>query len=193
MIESAGKLEFLAVENRQAWRAWLKKNHSRPQGVRLVVHKKKSGASHLTYDAAVEEALCFGWIDSTANVLDDKRFTLRVTPRKPKSVWSQINKRRVERLFGQGLMTPAGLEKIQAAKRDGSWSKLDAIDALRVPADLKKAFAADKRAKLNFAAFNNSSKKMILWWIASAKRPETRAKRIGETVALAAENIKAGQ
>lgn len=161
--------------------------------MRLVVYKKNSGRSNLTYADAVEEALCFGWIDSTPNVLDDKRFTVRVTPRKPQSVWSQINKRRVEKLIMQGLMTSAGMEKIKAAKRDGSWSKLDAVDALRIPPDLKKAFAANKIAEQHFAAFANSSKKMILWWIASAKRPETRARRIAETVALAAKNIKAGQ
>ncbi len=192
MAPSARELKILAVQNRRAWRAWLKKNHSRRQGVRLVVYKKHSGSSKLSYDDVVEEALCFGWIDSTLNVLDEVRFTLRVSPRKPHSVWAKSNKQRVRKLIRAGRMTPAGMEKIQAAKRDGSWSQLDAVDALRIPADLRAAMSAHRIAQRNFAGFSNSAKKMILWWITSAKRPETRAKRIAETVALAAMNKKVG-
>ena len=192
MTPSVEELEILVVQNRRAWRAWLKKNHARREGVRLVVHKKNYGKSKLTYDDVVEEALCFGWIDSRLNVLDDERFTLRISPRKPNSVWAKSNKQRVQKLVRQGLMMPAGIAKVQAAKRDGSWGKLDAVEALRIPTDLRTAMAANRRAQRNFAGFSNSAKKMILWWITSAKRPETRAKRIAETVALAAKNKKVG-
>ncbi len=139
----------------------------------------------------MEEALCFGWVDSRPNKLDDERYMQLFSPRKPKSPWSKLNKQRVEKLIEQGLMTPAGLEKIEAAKQNGMWGIYDDIEALTVPQDLKEALAADETAKTNFEAFSDSSKKNILWWIESAKRPETRAKRIEETVELAAKNIKA--
>ncbi len=191
MPKSAGPLERLEVDDRQAWRAWLEQNHARSPGVHLVIYKKHSSKYRLSYDEIVEEALCFGWIDSTGNRLDGERYILRMSPRKPGSVWAPSNKQRVARLIRQGLMTPAGLAKIKAAKRDGSWDRYDAVEALAMPPDLKKALAANKAAQKNFTAFSDSAKKMILWWIAGAKRPETRTRRIQETVRLAAENRKA--
>lgn len=190
MPKSPEPLKVLEVGDRQAWRAWLEQNHPTSPGVRIVIYKKNSGKYRLSYEDIVEEGLCFGWIDSTANTLDDERYVLRMSPRKPGSVWAKSNKERVEKLIRQGLMTPAGLDKIEAAKRDGSWSRLDAIEALSMPPDLKKALVANKAAQKNFAAFSDSAKKMILGWIASAKRPETRLKRIQETVRLAAKNLK---
>jgi uncharacterized protein YdeI (YjbR/CyaY-like superfamily) len=143
------------------------------------------------YSDAVEEALCFGWIDSTPGKLDEQRYSLYMSPRKPKSVWSKINKQRIRKLVKEGRMTAAGLVKIEAAKKDGSWNQLDAIDELVMPADLLEQLSANAEAKHNFEAFSTSSKKIILFWIASAKREETRQKRIEETVRLAAQNIKA--
>ncbi len=178
-------------QTRAEWRAWLTTNHASATGVRLVLVKQNAGLAGITYAEAVEEALCFGWIDGKANTLDDRRYQLQMSPRKPGSVWSKINKQRIRRLVAEGLMTPAGLAKIAAAKKDRSWQQLDAIDQLVIPADLREQLAANAQAGRNFEAFSASSKKMILFWIASAKRDETRQKRIAETVRLAAQNIKA--
>ena len=178
-------------KTRAEWRKWLATNHDRSKGIRLVLIKKPANIPGILYSEAVEEALCFGWIDSTAGRLDDQQYTLYMSPRKPKSVWSKINKQRIQKLVKAGLMTTAGLAKIEAAKKDGSWNQLDAIDGLLMPADLLEHLSANVEAKHNFEAFSTSSKKIILFWIASAKREETRQKRIEETVRLAAQNIKA--
>src|SRR5579883_642961 len=185
------QLETFYAKDRKEWRAWLEKNHQTSPGVWLIYYKKNSGKSRVPYDEAVEEALCFGRIDSRPNALDDERYMQLFSPRKPKSVWSKLNKQRVEALIQQGLMTEAGLQKIELAKQDGSWNKLDAIEELEIPEDLKNALEANEPANTYFNAFSNSSKKNILWWIESAKRPETRLKRIEETVTLAAQNKKA--
>ncbi len=177
--------------DRQMWRDWLQKNHASASRIWLIYYKKASGKPFVSYDEAVEEALCFGWIDSRPNVLDDERYMQLFSPRKPKSPWSKTNKDRIEQLIAQGLMAEAGMSKIEAAKKDGSWTQLDEVEALTVPDDLLAALAADEIAEKNFAAFSDSSKKNILWWIVSAKRAETRQKRIAETVSLAAKNIKA--
>jgi len=169
----------------------LSANHASSAGITLVIAKKGSGIAGISYEEAVEEALSFGWIDSRTNSLDETRFRLQMTPRKPGSVWSNPNKRRVENLIEEGRMAPAGLAKIEAAKRDGSWIRLEAIDRLEIPPDLRRALSANPKARRNFEAFNDSSKKVILYWITNAKRAETRKKRIEETVRLAADNIKA--
>ncbi len=178
---------------RQEWRRWLEQNHGRPEGVWLVSFKKGTGKPRFDYEEAVEEALCFGWVDSKPNKLDDERSMLWFAPRKPGTGWSKINKERVERLIAAGLMRPAGLAKVQAAKRDGSWAALDAIEALEIPDDLARQLRANKAARLNFAAFPRSVKRAILEWIVSAKKPETRLRRIQETVNAAAENRRANQ
>jgi uncharacterized protein YdeI (YjbR/CyaY-like superfamily) len=183
--------ELLKVGSRQEWRDWLAANHQIASGIWLVVYKKNSGKPRLSYNDAVEEALCFGWIDSQANTLDGERFKLHFSTRRAASVWAQSNKERVARLIEQGLMTESGQAMVEQAKADGSWNALDEIDALAIPDDLSEALAADMVAEANFMAFSGSSKKMILYWIASAKRPETRAKRIAETAAQAHDNIKA--
>jgi uncharacterized protein YdeI (YjbR/CyaY-like superfamily) len=188
--ERDGLGRFYAA-NRQEWRDWLLHHYRTAAGVWLIYYKKQSGRPYVAYDDAVEEALCFGWIDSRSNALDDERYLQLFTPRKPRSPWSRPNKQRVERLIEQGLMTPAGYALIEAAQRDGSWNMYDAVEDLVMPNDLREALAANDLARLNFDMFSNSSKRNILWWIASAKRPETRHKRIEETVRLAAENIKA--
>jgi uncharacterized protein YdeI (YjbR/CyaY-like superfamily) len=175
------------------WRQWLEQHHQQKEGVWLVSFKKATGKPRFDYEEAVEEALCFGWIDSKGNKLDEERSMVWFVPRKPGTGWSKINKGRVEKLTANGLMMPAGLARVEAAKQDGSWNALDRIEALEIPPDLKKAFAADKPARQYFDAFPRSAKRAILEWISSAKRPETRAKRIEETVTLAAKNIRANQ
>lgn len=178
---------------REEWRAWLAQNHARDTGVWLISYKKAANKPFIPYDDAVEEALCFGWIDSKPNKLDDERTMLWYAPRKPGSKWSKPNKDRAKRMIAAGLMTPAGQAKIDAAKEDGTWSALDAVEALDVPADLARALAEYETARANWDAFPRSAKRGILEWILNAKRPETRAKRVHETARLAAENRRANQ
>jgi uncharacterized protein YdeI (YjbR/CyaY-like superfamily) len=185
--------ERVQVESRTTWRTWLADNHSRSDGIWLVTFKKHCGDKYLAYDDIVEEALCFGWIDSLPRRLDQDRTMLWLAPRKPGSGWSKRNKERVERMIAAGLMTPAGLAKVEAAKQDGSWSALDAIEALETPPDLEAALARYDSARQHFDTFPRSVKRGILEWIANAKKPETRAKRIEETARLAADNIRANQ
>lgn len=175
------------------WRAWLTANHSRPDGVWLITYRPATGKATFTYEQAVEEALCFGWIDGQAKRLDDERTMLWYAPRRPRSVWAKSNKARVERLIADGCMTPAGQAKIDAAKADGSWSLLDSVDNLEVPADLAAAFDAYPDARANFDAFPPSARHASLGWIATAKRPETRAKRVAETARLAQDNVRLNQ
>lgn len=179
--------------NRDEWRAWLEQNHARPDGVWFVSYKKATGKPRVEYVDAVEEALCFGWIDSKAGTVDDERSMLWMSPRKPGTGWARTNKERVERLMADGRMAPPGLAKIEAAKQDGSWTALDAVEALEMPAELEQALAAYPDAARHFAAFPPSARKAILQWIASAKRPETRAARIDEAARLANENVRANQ
>ncbi|HML05119.1 MAG TPA: YdeI/OmpD-associated family protein [Methanobacterium sp.] len=182
--------ERLEAKDRIEWRQWLQNNHSTSPGIWLVYYKKDSGKTTISYDDAVEEALSFGWIDSKANTLDDGRYMQVFTPRKPGSIWSKINKQRVEKLTKDGLMTPAGLEKIEAAKKDGSWNFLDDIENLIIPEDLKEYLDFNESVKTNFEAYSISVKKQILYWIKSAKREATRKNRIEKVVELAAENKK---
>jgi uncharacterized protein YdeI (YjbR/CyaY-like superfamily) len=180
-------------KNRSAWREWLSKNHTQKENIWLVIYKKGHDGSTLTVSEAVEEALCFGWIDSTANKLDEKRFKIMYSPRKPKSVWSKINKGRVAKLIKGGFMQPAGMAMIKLAKKTGTWNTLNDVDALKYPEDFNQALVKSRKSKSNFDAFPPSAKKLILFWIQSAKTSETRTKRIKETVSRAARNERANQ
>ncbi|TAG26758.1 MAG: hypothetical protein EAZ37_07970 [Burkholderiales bacterium] len=180
-------------KTRAAWRAWLAKHHERTEGVWLITYKKAVGKPRIEYDEAVEEALCFGWVDSKPGKVDDERSKLWFAPRKAGSGWSRPNKERIERLMSSGLMQAAGLAKIEAAKKDGSWTSLDAVENLVVDPDLAAALAAYPKAAQNFDAFPRSAKRGILEWIALAKRAETRAARIAETARLAQDNVRANQ
>ncbi len=180
-------------KTRAAWRAWLERNHARSTGIWLVTARKETGAPRVEYPEAVEEALCFGWIDSKANKLDDAHSLLWMSPRKPKSGWSKSNKERIERLGAAGLLADAGRAVVEDAKRSGAWTSLDSAEALEIPEDLAAALASNAEAAANYDAFPPSSKKNILSWIGTAKRPETRTRRVEETVRLAALNIRANQ
>lgn len=180
-------------KSRADWRTWLTKHHTRETGVWVVTYRKGAGKPIVGYDDLVEEALCFGWIDSRPRKLDEKRTMLWFSPRKAKSAWSRPNKERVERLIAAGLMTPAGQAKIDAAKRDGLWTKLDAVEELTIPEDLARALAEQPPAAEFFEAFPRSAKRGILEWIEQAKRPETREKRVEETARLAKRNERANQ
>ncbi|MFZ4657353.1 MAG: YdeI/OmpD-associated family protein [Caldilineaceae bacterium] len=179
--------------SRAEWRAWLAENHTRTAGVWLVSYKKATGKPRFDYEEAVEEALCFGWIDSKGNKLDEERSLLWFAPRKGGTGWSKPNKERVEKLIAAGQMTPAGLAKVEAAKADGTWTALDSIEALEIPPDLAAALGDHPPAADHFAAFPRSVKRGILEWISTAKTATTRTKRITETATLAAENKRANQ
>jgi uncharacterized protein YdeI (YjbR/CyaY-like superfamily) len=183
----------IQVNTRTEWRSWLLANYQQADGIWLITYKKAAGKGTIDYNDAVEEALCFGWIDSKPNKLDTERTMLWFAPRKSKTGWSKLNKQRIERLVSSGLMMPAGLAKIDAAQQDGSWSSLDAVEALEIPPDLMEALAAYAQATDNFAAFPRSAKRGILEWISTAKKAETRTKRIAETARLAEQNIRANQ
>lgn len=178
---------------RAAWRQWLTDHHTQPEGVWLVTYKKATGKPRVEYDDAVEEALCFGWVDSKPRKLDAERSMLWFAPRKAGSGWSRPNKERVARLVALGLMHPAGLAKVEAARADGTWNALDEVEALTIPPDLAAALAAHGQASAHFEAFPRSVKRGILEWITQAKKPETRARRIAETARLAADNQRANQ
>jgi uncharacterized protein YdeI (YjbR/CyaY-like superfamily) len=186
-------MESHLFTDRGKWRQWLEEHHNSKSEVWLIYYKKGTKKKSIKYEEAVEEALCFGWIDSKVKKIDEERYMQRYTPRKDDSNWSQSNKKRVATLIEQGLMTPSGLEKIEIAKRNGSWYRLDDIERdILVPEDLKSALSENPQAKENFENFAPSQRKQYLWWLKSAKRDDTREKRIREIIRRAEENIKPG-
>jgi uncharacterized protein YdeI (YjbR/CyaY-like superfamily) len=179
------------ASTRQAWRDWLEANHHTQASVWLIIYKKDSGVPSVYYPEAVDEALCFGWIDSKPNKRDAASYYQFFSRRNPKSNWSGVNKEKVARLMEAGLMHPAGLAMVELAKREGTWEALEAIEALVLPPDLQAAFDLQPQAWLYWQQFPPSSKRGILEWIASAKKPETRLQRIEKTVSMAAQNLRA--
>jgi len=167
------------------WREWLRTHHATEKGVWLVLYKKNSGMPTLSWSEAVDGALCFGWIDSIKRKYDDRCSVQFFSKRKPTSGWSKINKEKVGRLMEQGLMAPAGLECVRIAKKNRSWTRFDAVEALKVPADLRMAMRQHKPAKAYFDSLSRSKRKALLMGLAMAKRPETRARRIDEFIRLA--------
>jgi uncharacterized protein YdeI (YjbR/CyaY-like superfamily) len=182
------------MTNRDEWRAWLETHHDTVQEIWLVYYKKHTGKPTIPYDDAVEEALCYGWIDSLVRRIDDERYTQKYTPRKKNSVWSKKNKARVAKMIQQGRMTDAGLAKIKQAKDNGEWDKAvgSLPETLSIPPDVQHALTANPTALHNFQHFAPSYQKRYIAWITSAKRAETRQKRIQETIRRAAQNKKPG-
>jgi uncharacterized protein YdeI (YjbR/CyaY-like superfamily) len=170
----------LYLETRAEWRAWLAENHRQPTGAWLVSWKRATGKPFVPYEEAVEEALCFGWIDGVFNRIDGERTAQWFAPRRRGSTWASSNKKRVERLIAAGLMTGAGLAAIERAKADGSWTALDAAESLELPDDLAAALDAVPGAREGYDAYSPSTRKMVLFYVTGAKRPETRARRIAE-------------
>jgi uncharacterized protein YdeI (YjbR/CyaY-like superfamily) len=181
------------AKDRKAWRTWLQKNHEKEKSLWLIIYKKGAAKKSINYAEAVEEALCFGWIDSKPNKRSSESFYQFFAKRNPSSNWSKINKDRVKNLIEQGLMTTAGMAILEKAKANGKWAALDDIENLVVPEDLEQSLLANNEANIYFEAFPRSVKKGILEWIFNAKTPATRNKRIQETVTLAANNIRANQ
>lgn len=189
-------LPLVEVASRSSWREWLSEHHQHSSGVWAVTTKKTAIPADGNFVSAIdlnEECLCFGWIDSKPARIDERRSALLCTPRKPGSGWSKVNKDRLARLLPDGLVAPAGLRAIETAKADGSWSKLDAVDALIVPDDLAAALARRDDARTHFDAFPPSARRGILEWINAAKSDATRTNRVDETAQLAAQNIRANQ
>lgn len=166
-------------------------NHATSDGVWVVTWRSGTGRPTLGYDALVEECLCFGWIDSLTKRLDDERRMQLVTPRKPRSIWSRSNKTRIERLQSAGRMTSAGVAVVERAKADGSWTMADAAENLEEPEDLAAALDARPAARAQWNQFRPSLRRGILWWVMSAKRPETRARRVAAVVDAAARGMPA--
>lgn len=170
-------------KTRAGWRSWLQRNHSTSDGVWLIYFRTSTGRRRLSWEDAVREALCFGWIDSKVKSIDDVRYRQIFTPRKPRSVWSKINKQYVDELTEAGLMTEAGLRAVDVAKQNGAWSFLEPIDALIVPEDLAAGLRASERARDTYEALSPSAKRALLYPLYAAKREETRSKRVTETLA----------
>ncbi len=183
----------LYFKSSRAWRRWLEKNHDKESEALLIHYKKGSGKSGVSYSEALDEALCFGWIDSRLKSIDDERFVLKYSPRKSKSIWSKVNKERAERLIEAHKMTDEGLARIEEAKKNGLW---DAAYTNRVKermtSDLKKALLTDRIAWNNFQNFANSYRNMYIGWVNSAKTEETRNRRIAEVVKRSHANKKPG-
>jgi uncharacterized protein YdeI (YjbR/CyaY-like superfamily) len=171
-------------------RAWLHDNHATVRGIWAVTYKKAAGERHLPYEALVREALCYGWIDGQARGVDETRSSILLTPRRPGSGWSRPNKIRIAELEAAGLLATAGIAAIEAAKAAGTWELLDSVEAGIEPDELAAALDADQQARRHWDAFPRSARRAALEWVATAKRPDTRAKRIAEIVRLSAENTR---
>lgn len=186
-------VEEFCPNDKKDWRDWLELNHNKKEAVWLIFYKKKSPNYNLSWSESVDEALCFGWIDSTKKAIDNEKYRQYFCKRKPKSNWSKINKDKVTTLMDQGLMKEAGYKSIEIAKENGSWTILDKVEALIIPDDLKSAFEKYKGSMEYFNSLSKSVKKQLLYWIVSAKRIETRQKRIQQIVEDADQNMKPKQ
>jgi uncharacterized protein YdeI (YjbR/CyaY-like superfamily) len=183
----------LRLKDSQEWRKWLEHNHDKETEAWLVMYKKRSKETGLQYDEALEEALCFGWIDGKLKSIDEERFILRYSPRKANSVWSKINRDKAELLIARGRMTIAGLAKIEEAKQNGLWDAAY-TNKIRdeIPSDLKKSLMENSKAWNNFESFANSYRNMYIGWVTNAKTEETRKRRIAEVAKRSALNKKPG-
>lgn len=189
-MQTSKNRQIISVHTKKDWRKWLEQHHDSEQSVWVVCNTKKSGRPVVEWSELVDEALCFGWIDSTRKTIDKHSFRQLFSRRKPNGTWSKINKEKVERLISEGLMTEAGYKSISIAKQNGSWTLLDSVEELQIPADLDKALRQYTGAEAYFTGLSKSVKKMLLQWIVLARRPETRQKRIDEIAVHAARSEK---
>lgn len=187
------EIDSFCPSNQKEWRKWLEINHEKKNSVWLIFHKKGSLTPNLSWSDAVDEALCFGWIDSVKKSIDTTKYKQYFGKRKPKSTWSRINKEKVKQLIDSGFMTKAGLRSIETAKLNGSWTILDSVEKLEIPVDLEAEFEKQPGSRSYFLGLNKSIKKGILYWIVAAKKTETRNQRILETVENAAQKQKPKQ
>ncbi|MEE9430050.1 MAG: YdeI/OmpD-associated family protein [Melioribacteraceae bacterium] len=185
--------EDYCPSDKQDWKKWLELNHNKKEAIWLIFYKKKSPNYNLNWSESVDEALCFGWIDSVKKSIDTEKYKQYFSKRKAKSTWSKINKDKVKTLFDQGLMKEEGYKSIEIAKENGSWTFLDEVEALVIPEDFKKEFTNYKGSMEYFDSLSKSAKKILLYWVVSAKRKETRQKRILEIAENASKNLKPKQ
>jgi len=187
-------MKTVEVKNRTDWRSWLAANHDKETEVWLIYYKKKTGKTSVEYGASVEEALCYGWIDSIIKKLNDAQYARKFTPRKEGSKWSPSNRKRVEKLIREGLLTEHGLKKVEAAKRSGNWDNPVQKPGLtyKMPLEFAEALKENKVAKETFERLAPTYQKQYLGWIEIAKQPKTRGKRIRESIRLLAEGKKLG-
>lgn len=190
-METKNGVEAIPAASNKEWRAWLAKNGTKKEAVFLIIYHKDSPTPSIGYKESIEHALCYGWIDSKAIKRDPESFYLTFTKRNPKSKWSTVNKERAARMIAAGLMRPEGQAMIDLAKETGAWDALETAGSAVIPDDLQKAFDGNPIAFENFDRFAPSSKRLILEWILNAKRPETREKRITQSVEMAARNERA--
>lgn len=193
MSISMNDLNTFCPSNREEWRNWLAAHHLSTPSVWLILYKKKSNIPSITWSEAVDEALCFGWIDSTKKTIDEHSYMQYFGQRKPKSTWSKVNKEKIKKLEEKGLITAAGREIIEIAKKNGSWNILDEVESLQMPDDLQKELDLYPNANSHYSNFSKSTKKSLMYWITSAKRAATREKRIKEVAELTNQNLKPKQ
>jgi uncharacterized protein YdeI (YjbR/CyaY-like superfamily) len=186
-------MEQLFVASLSEWKIWLQEHSDSSQGVWLVFYKKQNGKSSMTYEEAVEEALCFGWIDSIIRKIDEESYVRKFSPRKDDSKWSALNKKRVEKLTREKRMTDAGLAKVEIAKQNGQWDQPDQPRIqFEMPTEFQKGLESNQKAQKFFNTLTKTDKNQFITWIATAKRPETREKRIKEAIELLEKGQKLG-
>lgn len=179
IMEKKAELETIAFASAAKWEAWLRKNHASSQGLWVRLFKKNSGVKSVTYDEALLAALCYGWIDGQKNKHDAESWVQKFTPRRARSMWSKRNIQHVERLIAEGKMTAAGMREIEAAKADGRWARAyDAASDMKVPEDFLKELSKNKKAKAFFDTLNKANTYAIAWRLQTAKKPETRERRM---------------
>jgi len=186
-------METIFCKNRDEWRIWLRLNHTTQKEIWLIYFKKHTNKPTVTYNEAVEEALCFGWIDSIVKRIDDETYMQKYTPRKSNSIWSLVNKKRAEKMVSEGNMTKAGFDKIEIAKKNGQWEKAyTSQKKIEIPDYLEKELKKNELAWNNFNNFASSYQNMYIGWVTAAKRPETREKRITAVISRSVKNQKPG-
>ena len=178
-MKNADDVPVMAFETRHDWSAWLEAHHAEPSGLWLKIAKKEAGIPSVTYAEALEIALCYGWIDGQKRAFDDRYWLQRFTPRRPKSIWSRVNRDKATALIAEGKMQPAGLRQVELAQRDGRWdAAYSSQRTITVPDEFQIALDANPQAKEFFGTLDSANRYAILWRIQTAKKPETRAARI---------------
>jgi uncharacterized protein YdeI (YjbR/CyaY-like superfamily) len=186
-------IETICPQSRQHWRQWLQENHDKKQSIWLVYYKKKSNLPTVNWSEAVDEALCFGWIDSQKKSIDKEKYMQFFCRRKSNSTWSKVNKAKIQRLEEEGLITQSGFDSIEIAKLNGSWTILDEVEELIIPEDLENEFQNRPGSKSYFLSLSMSDRRNILQWLVLAKRQQTRLMRIQEIGELAVQKLKPSQ
>jgi uncharacterized protein YdeI (YjbR/CyaY-like superfamily) len=185
------EMPVLSFASSEEWSKWMEENHAKSNGVWLRFFKKDSGEKTVTYSEALEEALCYGWIDGQVNKFDDQSYIQRFTPRRPKSIWSKRNTEKAERLIREGRMKKAGMEQVELAKADGRWQQAyDSSTNMKLPEDFLQELSKNKKAKTFFEGLNKTNQYAIAWRLQTAKKPETREKRLKEILAMMREGKK---